>query len=100
MAATKTTGNKKTPSTKPTNNNSSGEMFLMSVLNMSWQLAIVVLLPVIGGFKADQWLNTLPALTIIGFILAIVGMTVIVLKQLKKFGPAPKYAPRDEDDDD
>ena len=54
---------------------------------MSWQLAIVVLVPIIGGFELDQKLNTLPALTIVGFVVAMVGMGAVVWRQLQIFAP-------------
>lgn len=58
----------------------------MSALNMSWQLAVVVLVPIIGGFKLDQKLDTLPALTIAGFFIAMAGMGLVVWRQLQLFG--------------
>jgi F0F1-type ATP synthase assembly protein I len=47
------------------------------VIGMSWRLAIVVLVPIIGGFELDKALKTTPLLTIIGFVLAMVGMAAI-----------------------
>lgn len=47
---------------------------------MSWRLIIVVLVPIVGGFKLDELWHTAPALTIIGFLLAMGGVYV-VLKQ-------------------
>ncbi len=61
--------------------------FLMAALSMSWQLAIVVLVPIIGGFELDQKLNTLPALTIVGFLVAMAGMGAVVWRQLQIFSP-------------
>jgi F0F1-type ATP synthase assembly protein I len=90
MAATKTTGNEKVGSEKVSRNDDTRRLFFISALNMSWQLAIAVLVPVVGGFKLDQVFNTLPGLTIIGFIMAIVGMVVIVQKQIRAFGPPPE----------
>jgi hypothetical protein len=56
---------------------------------MSWQLAIVVLVPIIGGFELDKSLDTLPALTIAGFFVAMVGMALVVWRQLQRFAPPP-----------
>lgn len=61
--------------------------FLAAALTMSWQLAIVVLVPIIGGFELDKKLNTLPALTIVGFVVAMIGMALIVWRQLQLFSP-------------
>ncbi|HXE09935.1 MAG TPA: AtpZ/AtpI family protein [Verrucomicrobiae bacterium] len=63
------------------------QQFLVAAANMSWQLAIVVLVPVIGGFELDKKFDTLPALTIVGFILAMVGMAAVVWRQLQLFSP-------------
>lgn len=63
--------------------------FVSAALNMSWQLAIVVLVPIIGGFKLDQKLNMLPLLTIVGFILAMIGMAVVVWRQMQLYSPTP-----------
>ena len=66
--------------------------FLVAAMNMSWQLAIVVLVPIIGGFELDKWLDTLPALTIAGFFMAMTGMGLVVWRQLQLYAPpaAPK----------
>jgi hypothetical protein len=48
---------------------------------------VVVLVPIIGGFQLDQKLDTLPALTIAGFFIAMGGMGVVVWRQLQLFGP-------------
>ncbi len=61
--------------------------FFAAAFNMSWQLAIVVLVPIIGGFELDKKLNTLPALTIVGFVMAMVGMGAVVWRQLQLFSP-------------
>lgn len=91
MAANKTTNlENQTPVAGNGNNDAMRRLFFVSVLNMSWQLAIVVLVPIIGGFKLDQKFGTLPALTIIGFITAMVCMAIVLRRQLKTFGPPPK----------
>lgn len=61
--------------------------FLLAAANMSWQLAIVVLVPIIGGFELDKKLDTLPALTVVGFVLAMTGMALVVWRQLQLFSP-------------
>jgi F0F1-type ATP synthase assembly protein I len=52
-------------------------LFWSMVIDMSWRLAIAVLVPVIGGFELDKAFKTTPLLTIIGFLLAIFGRFVI-----------------------
>ncbi len=61
--------------------------FYLAATNMSWQLAIVVLIPIICGFKIDEHFNSLPIGTIIGFILAMTGMGVVVWRQLQLLAP-------------
>lgn len=51
---------------------------LIAALDMSWRLAIAVLVPIIGGFELDKHWNIAPALTIVGFLLAMVGVFVIM----------------------
>jgi F0F1-type ATP synthase assembly protein I len=86
---TKTTAPDVTPSPEETNktqedgggSNTALMMFVGAVLDLSWRMALVVLIPIIGGFELDKHLNTTPALTILGFILAMAG-TFLVLKKM------------------
>ena len=79
-----------TPSpTKQVDRSSPKREFLVAATNMSWQLAIVVLVPIIGGFELDKKLDTLPALTVVGFFLAMAGMALVVWRQLQLFSPPP-----------
>lgn len=61
--------------------------FLVTTMNMSWQLAIVVLLPILGGHYLDQKLGNGHLFLIIGFILAVGGMALVVRRQLKLIEP-------------
>ena len=61
---------------------------------MSWQLAIVVLVPIIAGFELDKRLDLLPALTIVGFIIAMAGMALVVWRQMQLFSPKTTEEPR------
>ena len=61
--------------------------FMSAAMNMSWQLAIVVLVPILGGFKLDDVLGWTPVLTILGFVLAIAGMSIVVKRQLELYSP-------------
>jgi hypothetical protein len=62
---------------------SPGKEFLMANLSMSWKLAIVVMVPIVGGFKLDEKLGWTPTLTILGFVLAMAG-TAFVLWQVSQ----------------
>lgn len=58
-------------------------VFLVLALDITWRLAIVVLVPIIGGFELDQKLNSLPLLTIVGFIIAMIGAGLVMYRTLK-----------------
>ena len=75
-----------TDSTKPPKyaGKSANTVFLAMALDMTWRLAIVVLVPVIGGFKLDEALDTSPALTLLGFLLAMGGMAYVMWQTLQK----------------
>lgn len=90
MAAHKTTGDKTIHADNAGKDDNSRRLFFVSALNMTWQLAVVVLLPIGGGFQLDKKFGTLPILTIIGFIVAITSMVIVVNRQLRAFGPPPK----------
>ena len=64
-------------------------MFISAALDMSWRLAIVVLVPIIGGFELDRRLNISPWLSIAGFILAMAGMFVVLKQMLRQVGHMP-----------
>ncbi len=61
------------------------QLFMSAALNMSWQLAIGVLVPIIGGYELDKTLKTTPLLTILGLIIAMILCAVVVSKALKAF---------------
>jgi F0F1-type ATP synthase assembly protein I len=61
--------------------------FMVAVLGMSWQLAVVVLVPIVGGFELDKAFATSPLLVIFGFIVALTGFMLIVKRQMQIFTP-------------
>ena len=64
-------------------------IFISMALDMSWRLAIVVLVPIVGGFKIDEWLNATPAFTVLGFFLAMGGMALVMWWTLQKANQLP-----------
>lgn len=78
---------KQTKAGDKTNNPSA--IFVGMALDMSWRLAIVVLVPIIGGFELDQRLKTSPLLTITGFVLAIAGMAIVLWQMLQTVNQMP-----------
>ena len=66
---------------------SAKQMFVSAALSMSWQLAVVVLVPVIGGFELDKHLNISPWGLIIGFGVAIYGVVSVLRRVLQEVSP-------------
>lgn len=64
-------------------------VFVGMALDMSWRLAIVVLVPIVGGFKLDEAWDTTPVLTITGFVLAMLGMGLVMWYTLQKANNLP-----------
>jgi F0F1-type ATP synthase assembly protein I len=61
-------------------------LFLSMALDMSWQLAIAVLVPLIGGFELDHHYKTTPLWTIIGSTVALIGFILILINVTKEAG--------------
>lgn len=76
----------KAPETTPSppSSKSQSTLFVTMALDMTWRLAIVVLVPMIGGFKLDKALGSTPVLTILGFVLAMAGMAYVMWATLQK----------------
>lgn len=53
-------------------------------LDMSWRLAVVVIVPIVGGYELDQRLHSSPWLTIAGFVVAGVGMAAVLRRMLNE----------------
>lgn len=90
-----------TPSPTPAANNSQvrvgkpetpKSVFMTMALDMSWRLAVAVLVPIIGGFELDSKLGTTPLLTVLGFIIAMAAAALVMWRtlQVANESPAPK----------
>lgn len=66
--------------------------FVFMALNMSWQLAIVVLVPVISGVQLDKALDTANTYTFVGLAIAFVGSVAVMWRtmQIANKLPMPK----------
>ncbi len=66
--------------------------FLNMALNMSWQLAIVVLVPVIGGVYLGKAIGGQVAWTVVGLVVALLGTGVVLRRTLQTANqlPVPK----------
>jgi F0F1-type ATP synthase assembly protein I len=53
-------------------------LLILSALDMSWRLAIAVLVPIIGGYELDKHLGTAPVFMIVGFLLAMAGLFLVL----------------------
>jgi protein-S-isoprenylcysteine O-methyltransferase Ste14 len=78
------------------NSDNPSTVFITLALDMSWRLAIVVLVPIIGGFELDRRLHTTPLLIITGFLLAMAGMALVLWQMLQTVNslPPPKKEKR------
>jgi hypothetical protein len=95
---TKTTAPTTTPSASKRNAaetkqpKSPGTVFIGMALNMTWQLAIVVLVPIIAGAELDKALKTGSILLFVGFLVALIGTTWVLWLSLQRANnmPVPK----------
>jgi F0F1-type ATP synthase assembly protein I len=63
------------------------QQFMSSALNMSWRLAVTVVVPIVAGVKLDEHFKSAPSLTLLGFMIAAVAGCVAVwgtIKELNK----------------
>ncbi len=69
-------------------------IFLKMTLNMSWQLAIAVLLPIIIGAKLDKTYQTNFALTYVGLAVAFLGAILVMWRNMQVANqlPLPKLS--------
>lgn len=58
------------------------QQFLDSALNMSWQLAVTIIVPVIIGVQLDKHFNSAPAWTLGALFLAVFMACGVVVKSL------------------
>jgi F0F1-type ATP synthase assembly protein I len=59
---------------------------------MGWQLAVVVLIPVIGGAELDKAFKSSPALLLVGLAIALLGTILVMWRSVKAANtlPVPK----------
>ncbi|HEY1835230.1 MAG TPA: AtpZ/AtpI family protein [Candidatus Saccharimonadales bacterium] len=68
------------------------DQFLNMALNMSWQLAIVVLVPILAGVKLDKVFGTGSVYTFVGLGLALIGSIAVMWRTMQVANrlPVPK----------
>ena len=80
-------------------------LFFSMGLDMSWRLALSVLIPIIGGVELDSHFKSGPIFLVVGFALAIALSIVTIRRTLKlannlPFAEITKGLKKVEDDDD
>ena len=60
------------------------KQFMSGALNMGWQMAFMVIIPVILGVKLDDHFHTSPSYALAALVLAIGGAVVIVSNTIKQ----------------
>lgn len=60
------------------------QKFIAATLNLSWRLALTVLIPLIGGIQLDKKFDSSPSYTITGFMLAVVFGCIAVWQTVKE----------------
>lgn len=58
-------------------------LFFAMVLSMSWQLAIVVIVPIVGGYMLDEHYHSSPWLTVAGLAVAALGIVGVLVRTVK-----------------
>lgn len=58
--------------------------FLAATSNMGWRLALTVIIPIVGGVKADDYFNTSPSFTLLGLMIAAVAGCAAVWATVKE----------------
>lgn len=81
-------GNSRVMVGKPENPQS---VFVGMALDMSWRLAIAVLVPIIGGFELDSHIGTTPLLTVVGFIIAMIGFGLVLWRTTQVANEIPAH---------
>ncbi|MCA9325622.1 AtpZ/AtpI family protein [Candidatus Saccharibacteria bacterium] len=68
--------------------------FVALALTMGWQLAVAVLVPIIGGVELDKVFSTGGVFTVIGFVVAIVASIAVMWRTLQTANglPVPKLS--------
>lgn len=71
-----------------------GSVFLGMAFNMSWQLALVVLAPILAGVKLDKTIGTGYVCTLAGLGLAFLGSILVIWRAMQSANrlPVPKLS--------
>ncbi len=62
---------------------SQSAIFISLALDMTWRLAFVVLIPIVGGYELDKKLNSAPGFLILGLVISTAGVILVLKRTLK-----------------
>lgn len=80
--------NGKTPRVEASPSNQVAKnQFVYAVIGMSWQLALVVILPVVAGSQLEKHFDFAPYGVIAGFSIALIGAVLVVMRNMKLVTP-------------
>ena len=73
-------------------NQGSKQAFVALALDMSWRLAVVVLVPVVGGVQLDKRLGSSHVWLFVGLGVALIGSTAVMWRAMQVANrlPVPK----------
>ena len=73
------------------------KQFVTVAMNMGWQLAGMVLVPVFIGVKLDDHFDTTPFYTMASLVIACGGAVMVVWKTIKQVGQEQAQKDKEED---
>ncbi len=72
------------------------KMFISMALSMSWQLALVVIVPIVGGHILDQHYHKEPLLTLVGLAVAAMGVFGVLHRMVTEADRVANQQPGDK----
>lgn len=70
--------------------------FNNAAIGMSWQLAVIVIVPIVGGYKLDIIFQLSPVLTLLGLMVGLIGSIVVIRRAMDAFGNFAVALPDDK----
>ena len=75
---------------------SSAQTSAAIALGMSWQLLVVIVVPIVGGHLLDSRYHTTPVWMIVGMVIGLLG-TIVVVRQVVQQLNGVMGAPKEDD---
>jgi F0F1-type ATP synthase assembly protein I len=63
--------------------------FVVAAINMSWQLVVVILVPIIGGVELDKALKSKSLYLYVGLGVALAGMVLVLWQAMRTANRLP-----------